>query len=511
MTSIELPVRYTDEALPADVARLLDVELSRAEESLPASEARGNHGREVKTWAPWDQGCLVGSFPSFSASELDALLSSAAVAAAAWADTRASERAERLRVAAKLLQEHRLSLAASIVVEVGKSKVESLAEVNETIAFAEYYANECERLRDAFDIRPGVMSGTRLRPYGTWGIVGPFNFPIALTGGPMFAAIAAGNAVIVKPSPMGSLCGQRLTEVVAPAFPSSLVSLATGGKETGNALVQNPGIAGVTFTGSFDVGMDVARMCLRSVPKPFVCEMGGKNAATIMPSADLSAALQGVVRAAFSYAGQKCSSCSRLLVHRTIVDSFTEQLIELTESLAIGDPRRSDATVGPLIDARAVSRYGEAVAASARDGEVLVGGTTREEDDLSKGNYVSPTVVKVPTSSKIWRDELFLPLLSVQTIDSLEEAISLSNQSPFGLTAGLFTNKESEAERFLSGVQAGFVNVNRRAGATTGGWPGEQPFGGWRASGNTGKLAGGPWYLPLYSREQMRNAEGLRA
>jgi len=239
-------------------------------------------------------------------------------------------------------------------------------------------------------------------------------------------------------------------------------------------------------------------------PRPVVCEMGGKNPVVVTASSDLETAVEGTARSAFGLAGQKCSSASRVYVEEPIAGAFLDRLAERTRSLVVGDPTRKETFVGPVIDEAAVERFERAVAEASVRGEVLVGGRRATGDGLDRGYFLEPTVVSVPDDSWLWTTELFCPLVAVRRVGGLDEAIARANATPFGLTAGFFGRREGEIERFLDRIEAGVVYVNRRAGATTGAWPGVQPFGGWKASGTSGKAGGGPYYLHQYLREQSR-------
>lgn len=208
------------------------------------------------------------------------------------------------------------------------------------------------------------------------------------------------------------------------------------------------------------------------------------------------------MRSAFGFGGQKCSANSRVYVERPVHDELVRRLVEKTEPITVGDPTNRASWMGPLIDERAVARHQAAVADARRDGAVLIGGERLTDGDLARGFYVAPTVVSVPAGHRLHRDELFAPLTAVCAVDSLEEALAHANAGVYGLTAGIFSQDRAEIERFLGGIEAGVLYVNRRAGATTGAWPGIQSFGGWKGSGTTGKSALGPHYVAQFLREQ---------
>jgi 1-pyrroline-5-carboxylate dehydrogenase len=251
--------------------------------------------------------------------------------------------------------------------------------------------------------------------------------------------------------------------------------------------------------------MHLYRTVNENRPKPVICEMGGKNPVVITQSADLDKAATGVLRSAFGLSGQKCSAASRVFVERAVYDDFVAKLVEKTEALSVGNPLQREIYMGPVIDQGVVDKFRRAVAeAGSSGGAVLAGGEVLTGEGLDRGNYVQPTVATAPYESWIWKEELFMPFLAVGAVDSLEEGLERSNDTEFGLTAGLFANDENEIERWFQGIQAGVTYVNREAGATTGAWPDIQSFGGWKGSGTSGTGGGGPWYLRQYLREQSR-------
>jgi 1-pyrroline-5-carboxylate dehydrogenase len=212
-----------------------------------------------------------------------------------------------------------------------------------------------------------------------------------------------------------------------------------------------------------------------------------------------------VARAAFGLSGQKCSACSRAIVEESVHDEFVARLVRFTEALVVGDPSEGDAFVGPVVNQAGVARFEDAVAAARSDGQVEVGGGRPDRP----GHFVEPTVVSgLPRGHSLEREELFLPFVAVTRVQSLDEAIEEANAPVYGLTAGIFSEDEAEQERFLDSIEAGVVYVNRRAGATTGAWPGTQTFCGWKSSGSTGKGGLGPYYLPQFMREQSRTIVG---
>ena len=286
-------------------------------------------------------------------------------------------------------------------------------------------------------------------------------------------------------------------------MPAGVINLVMGPGETvGDELQTNPGVDGVAFTGSYEVGFKLFKSFSSRWPRPAIIEMGGKNPAIVTRKADLEEAAEGIMRSAFGFGGQKCSANSRVYVERPVHDELVRLLVEKTEKITIGDPIERETFLGPVIDERAVAKYQQAVTEARRDGRVLTGGEHLTDGALVRGHYVEPTVVEVPTSHRLFQDELFVPFTAVAAVDSLDEAIGLSNDNLYGLTAGVYTEDPTEIERFLDEVHAGVLYVNRRAGATTGAWPGVQAFGGWKGSGSTGKSGLSMYYVGQFMREQ---------
>jgi len=502
---------------PAALHERFDAALVESRRSLGADHAMFVDGRErqaashYELRSPIDRDLLVGRFAAGRADDADAAVRAARRAYPAWSRTPWPERVATLRRVAALIEERVYAIAAAMAIEVGKNRMESLGEVQETADLFRWYCDQFER-NDGFrrelpnDPLTGFVSRNRtaLRPYGVWAVVAPFNFPFALAGGPIGATLVVGNTVVFKVASATSLCGRLLMQALHDAgVPPGVANLVGGaGSEIGEALVSHPDVAGVTFTGSYEVGMGIVRrFAQQRRPRPCIAEMGGKNAAIVTRNADLDRAVTGIWRSAFGLQGQKCSACSRVLVERAVAGALRERLAAAASSIVVGDPTERNNWMGPVIDERAYARYRGCVERLEAVGRIDAGGRLLDEGALARGWFVAPTVGRAPRDDALWRDEQFLPLVLVSEVDSLDEAIAEANRSDYGLTAGFYGAPE-EAQRFLDEIEAGVVYVNRPQGATTGAWPGYQPFGGWKASGSTGKAIGSFWYLPLYLREQ---------
>lgn len=230
--------------------------------------------------------------------------------------------------------------------------------------------------------------------------------------------------------------------------------------------------------------------------------MGGKNPVIVMDDADLAKAVEGTARAAFGFSGQKCSAASRVYVHTAVAEEFLHRLVERSQQLSLGDPAKSDVFTGPVISDVAYARFQASCERARLDGEIVLGGSVMDDGELAHGFFCELTIARLPKDHPFFYDELFIPLLAVAIVDSFDEAIVLANDSPFGLTAGLFSENRTTIDRFLDEIEAGVAYVNRKSGATTGAWPGVQSFGGWKMSGSTGKSALGPYYVQQFMHEQ---------
>ncbi len=293
-----------------------------------------------------------------------------------------------------------MDLSALMSYEVGKNRIEALGEVEESADLIRYYAQTMED-NGGYD-HPldnlgdeAVHTRSILRPHGVFAVVSPFNFPMALAAGPSSAAMMAGNTVVFKPASAAPLSAVKLVEAYVDAgVPAGVINLVMGPGETvGQALQDHPGIDGIVFTGSYEVGMGLFRSFSTAFPRPCIVEMGGKNPAIVTRHADLDEAAEGIMRSAFGFGGQKCSANSRVYVERSVHDELVRRLVEKTEAIVIGDPIVRANWLGPIIDQRAVDRHQAAVAEARRDGQVFIGGERLTDGDLARGFYVEPTVV----------------------------------------------------------------------------------------------------------------------
>ena len=463
--------------------------------------------------SPIDTRIVIGRFQSGTRDHVDAAVRAAQEAFPRWSSKRWEDRVDVLRRLAQLIHARRVELSALMGYETGKTRIECLGDVEESADLIEYYCGQLEendgfvRQMNTLDVHEQTVS--LLRPYGVWAVISPFNFPLALAAGPAGAALATGNTVVFKPASDTPLLGVKLYELAQEAgIPPGVLNIVTGtGNSVGQALIDHSGVEGIVFTGSTAVGMKMIRdNAQRSLPRPLILEMGGKNPAIVMKSADLEKATMGIGRSAFSAQGQKCSACSRVFVHRDIKHKFLDLFVEKLRAVKVGNPLERGVAVGPVINEAALQRFESAVAqAKSEGGRVLFGGRRLRDGDLEHGYFVEPTIIdNVRADCSLLAQELFVPLTVVCEVASLDQAIEQANSTEYGLTAGIYSEDEREIERFCHDIRAGVLYVNRKAGATTGAWPGVNPLGGWKASGSTGRGSGGPYYVQQFMHEQSR-------
>ncbi len=467
--------------------------------------------------SPIDTGCLLGRFQQGGAQHAREALAGARRASSEWSDWPWQERVEVLRRAAGLIEERLYDLSALTSLEVGKNRLEAIGDVQEAADLIHYYCDQMQAnagferllLQESAD----VTNRSVLRPLGVWVVISPFNFPSALSGGPCGAALVAGNTVVLKPSSTAPSAAWELTRCFHDAgLPAGALNFVTGpGATLGEALIGDSGVDGITFTGSYEVGMRIYRAFSGGrYPRPCIAEMGGKNPAIVSRKADLDIAAMGVMRSAFGMQGQKCSACSRVYVERAVKEAFTQKLLALVDKIVVGNPTRREVWLGPVIDRKAYRNYIDFCESLGQAGRILSGGKHLTEGELSKGFFCAPTVVDgLPFDHPLWKREMFLPIVILAAVDDLDEAIRRANDVDYGLTAGFYSNDPEEAARFLDGIQAGVLYVNRPSGATTGAWPAYQAFGGWKGSGSTGKATGSLYYLQQYMHEQSRTLVGF--
>jgi 1-pyrroline-5-carboxylate dehydrogenase len=461
--------------------------------------------------SPINRDWLLGHFPQADAAEVDAAMAAAKKAFPRWRRTPPAERNRILRRVAALIEERVYDIGAAVALEVGKNRMEALGEVQETADFFSLYCDDYERQNFDHTLPDDPLADYRshnrsvMKPYGPWVVIAPFNFPFALAGGPVAAALATGNTVVLKGATDTPWAGRLLADCLHDAgIPPGVFNYVNGsGSGAGEALVGHPDTAGITFTGSHAVGMQLARrMGAGAWPRPCIVEMGGKNPVIVTAGADLTRATIGIVRSAFGMGGQKCSALSRIYVEEKVADALIDRLVAEIGRVRVGDPTIRENWLGPVVNESAWRNYGRYCTELANGGaRFLAGGQQLTDGALAAGYYCAPTLAEAPLQQPLWQQELFLPIAMLARVPDRDTAMSLANATGLGLTAG-FYGDPAEVGWFFDNIEAGVTYANRPQGATTGAWPGYQPFGGWKGSGNTGKGIASAYYLALYQREQ---------
>lgn len=505
---------------PAELHDRFEAALAEVEAGLGAEHRLFIAGREVDGTrvvtqrSPIDRDLVLGRFHHAGPAEVARAVTAAAAAFPAWRATPPARRLELLRKTARILEDRVFHLAAALVLEVGKNRMEALGEAQEAADFFTAYADAYEAMACGDhplpdDPLPGWTSTNRsvARPYGVWAVIAPFNFPLALAAGPAAAALVTGNTVVAKGASDTPWAVRLLAEALRDAgVPEGVFNhLCGGGAAAGEALVKHPAVAGLTFTGSHGVGMGILRHFAQGdIPRPCLLEMGGKNPVIVTRHADLDRAALGITRSAYGMGGQKCSALSRIYVDATVADHLIARLRDRIAALTLGDPRRRETTLGPVIHGKAQADHA-AYCEELRAGgaTLLAGGDPLRDAAFAKGCFVAPTLAEAPLGHRLWSHEMFLPLATLARVRDRDEAMALANATPLGLTAGVY-GSEDDVAWFHEHIEAGVTYANRPQGATTGAWPGYQPFGGWKGSGSTGKGIASFYYLPLYVREQSR-------
>lgn len=491
----------------------------RTGQSFPMLVA-GNEVRHPKVFDDLDPstGEVIARFPHGTVAHVDAAVKAAKAAQPAWEARGWDARAAVFERAVPIMRERRPMLAALMAIENGKNRVEAYYDVDEAIDFLKEYARQM-REHEGYVIPlgkpfPDETCVSVMRPWGVFAVVGPFNFPVAIPLGMSTGALITGNAVVLKPASDTPWCAYEVVRILHEAgVPKEVLSFLTGsGREVGQPLIDHPDVGGLVFTGSRDVGMRNYKSFVGARPRPYIAEMGGKNATVVTRNADLEIAATGAIKSAFGFGGQKCSATSRIYVHESVYDAFLAKLEEKGKKLRVDMPWKKEADFGPLINKGAVETFVSAVAAAtAAGGTLLVGGHRLTAGEFAKGNFVEPTIVMgLPLDHEAFRQEYFAPIVAVGKFRDNEEVVREVNAADYGLTFGVVSSDPNEVQWFFDRVEAGVQYANRARGTSTGAMVGGQSFGGWKFSGTTSRGAGGPWYLTQFLREQSRTyASGM--
>lgn len=456
-------------------------------------------GAEIVSYNPSDTSEIVGKAARGGLSEVERAIDAARAGFDAWSRTPASERANVLIKAASMMRSRKYELASWIVFEAGKPWREADGDVAEAIDFCEFYAREMLRLaeprrRDY----PGETNVQVRVPRGVAVVIPPWNFPLSIPAGMTAAALVAGNSVILKPAEQTPVVASLLVEILhqAGAPESALHYLPGFGEDVGRALVKDPRIAMIAFTGSMNVGLEIYKTAATTAEgqdhvKRVVAELGGKNAIIVDDDADLDEAVVGVLHSAFHYAGQKCSACSRVIILESVYTQFLNRLIEAVRALTVGAAEDPDTVVGPLIDPDARDRVASYAEIAAREGRI-VAKIAPPAAIADRGCYIGPMIVAdVPPEARIAQEEIFGPVLSAIRARDLDHAIAIANGARFALTGGIYSRSPMNIDRVKRDFYVGNLYINR---PITGALVDRQPFGGFKLSG-LGAKTGGPDYL----------------
>ena len=419
-----------------------------------------------------------------------------------WRAVPAEQRAGVLFKAADGMRRRRYELNSTLVLEVSKSWYEADADTCEAIDFLEFYGREMLRYGGEHPLVkiPGEKNRLEYIPLGAGVVIAPWNFPNAILAGMVSAALVTGNTVVMKPASSAPLIGFKVFEILkASGIPDGVLNyVPAAGSEVGDYLVDSPLTRWVAFTGSRDVGVRIYERAAKVQPgqrwlKRVIAEMGGKDAIVVDDDADLEEAATGAVQAAYGFQGQKCSACSRLIVTPKNYDKLLDLVVKKTKALKVGDVRNPDNTVGAVVDQSAYKKILGYLDVAKREGKVVAGGKAAKE--AGPGYFIQPTVVaNVSDRARIAREEIFGPVLAVIKAKDFDDALRIANNTDYGLTGSIYSNRKEHIERAERDFHAGNLYVNRKC---TGAMVGVHPFGGFNMSGTDSK-AGGRDYLLLF-------------
>ena len=423
----------------------------------------------------------ITAVPRSGASDVDRAVSAARGAMdGEWGETTAAERSRMIREWVQTLRDHVDELALLESLDVGKPLAHAAGEIEKALEFLEYYAS-VGRAQEGTQVPVSEDSHvyTRREPYGVVGAVVPWNFPLVLASWKLGPALAAGNAVVLKPAEDSPLTATRVAQLSKDIFPDGVLNVVHGyGEEAGAPLSAHEDVDKLSFTGEDVTGEAVMESAASNIT-PVTLELGGKSPFVVFPDADLEKAVETVAGGIFYNTGQSCDAPSRVLVHEDVHEEFVDRLVEAAESYEIGDPLVEGTTLGPLASQAQHEKVTGYVETGQDEGATLVAGGDQPGGDLEDGWFVEPTVFDdVDNDMRIAREEIFGPVETINTFATYEEAIEIANDTEFGLAAGIATEDTDLAHRAAADLEAGSVWVNTYGSTVTGG-----PFGGYKRSG----------------------------
>jgi alpha-ketoglutaric semialdehyde dehydrogenase len=431
----------------------------------------------------------IASFVSGTPDDVARAVTAAAKAFPAWKDTPAPKRGDILLAAARLLKERKGSVGRIVTREMGKVIAEGLGDVQESIDFIEYMAGEGRRLFGETvpsELRSKFCLTVR-QPKGVVACITPWNFPTAIPNWKIAAALISGNTIVFKPASNTARCAVEVVRVYEDAgVPPGVLNFVTGsGGVVGNALVSNPRVRTVSFTGGVETGREVYVRGAQGL-KMVHLELGGKNPVILMEDADLGLALDGVLFGAFGTSGQRCTATSRLIVHKDVYDDFLGRLTKRLAGFTVGDPLDPKTGMGPVASADQEKKILEYIAIGKKEAKLLYGGTKLTGGAYDRGYFIAPTIFETKHGSRISKEEIFGPVLSVIKVGGYEEAVRVANDVDYGLSSSIYTRDVNRAFRAMGDLEAGITYIN----APTIGAEVQLPFGGVKNTGNGGREAG---------------------
>lgn len=461
--------------------------------------------RKADSVDPADPTRVIGTVSQADQALAEKAILVAAHAFTSWKSVPSAVRARYLYKTAALLRSRKAEFSAWMVVEAGKSWVEADADTAEAIDFLEFYGREAERLSERQPLTPipGEDNELIYIPLGVGIVIPPWNFPLAIMAGMTLAAVAAGNTVVLKPASATPVVAAKFMELLDMAgLPDGVVNFLPGsGQEVGDVLVGHPLTRFVSFTGSREVGLRINELAARTVPgqrwiKRVVAEMGGKDAIIVDSDCDLELAAEAITASAFGFAGQKCSACSRAIVHESVYDEVLRRVVERVSHLRVGDPSDPEVNIGPVIDAKAHRKILEYLEIGRTEGRVVCGGGAGS----ARGYYIEPTIIAdVDSKARIAQEEIFGPVVAFIKASSFDQALELANDTEYGLTGAVITRNRAHLERARTEFHVGNLYFNRKC---TGALVGAHPFGGFNMSGTDSK-AGGRDYLLQFTQAKV--------
>lgn len=441
-------------------------------------------GKTFKNINPADKNDIIGEFAMSDKADVDAAVAAAREAFKKWKKVPAPQRGDIMKKAGDIFVRRKEELARIMTREMGKPVFETKGDVQEAIDTAYYAGSETRRLfgYTAPSELPNKMNLSFRYPVGVCGIITAWNFPVAVPCWKILPAIAAGNTVVFKPSKDAPHSGVIIAEILEEAgVPAGVFNLVTGTGSMGNHIVEHPDVNLIGFTGSTDVGCQIAETCGK-MNKKVSLEMGGKNPQIVMPDANFELALEGVLWGAFGTTGQRCTATSRLIIHKDCYDEFLNLLVEKVKKLRIGPGLEADTDMGPVIHEKQLETDEYYIKVGQEEGARLVYGGKRIMDGrLANGNFLMPTIfADVTKDMRIFKEEIFGPVLSVIKADSFEHAIELANAVNFGLSSSIYTRNVNDAFTAIRDIEAGITYIN----SPTIGAESHMPFGGVKGTGN---------------------------